>query len=91
MPTKKTDSSPRKSKLDACVHLIGTVPDKEVAERAGVTAENVRTYRIRRGIPASWRGETATELARKQSARRKSRRRSEPTEPGPCFGWPAYL
>ena len=83
MATNKTDSSPRKSKLDACVRLIGTLPDKEVAEQAGVTAENVRTYRIRRGIPASWRGETAADLARKQSARTKGKRRSAPKQRKP--------
>jgi hypothetical protein len=40
--------------LDAHVALLGKVPDAEVAKLAGVTAENVRTYRHRRGIPALW-------------------------------------
>lgn len=68
----------RKSRLEPYAHLIGTVPDKEIAEQAGVTAENVRTYRIRRGIPAAWRGETSSELAGKletKAARGRSSRR----------------
>ena len=82
MATSKTTSS-RKSKLDACAHLIGTLPDKEVAEQTGVTAENVRTWRIRRGIPATWRGETQEDLARKQSARSKGRKRAAPKQRRP--------
>jgi hypothetical protein len=56
----------RKSKLDAFVAEIGSRPDREIAEKAKVTAENVRAYRQRRGIPARWRGEgvAATEPAR---------------------------
>lgn len=42
----------RRSKLDAWVHLLGREPDSEVARKAGVTQENVRTYRLRRGIAA---------------------------------------
>lgn len=44
----------RRSALDAFASMLGTVPDSEVARQAGVTSENVRTYRLRRGIPASW-------------------------------------
>jgi len=47
----------RKSKMDAFAHLIGVRPDREVAELAGVTPENVRAWRKRRGIGAEWRGE----------------------------------
>jgi hypothetical protein len=43
----------RKSKLDAYAHLLGSVADSEVARIAGVTQENVRTYRMRRGIVPS--------------------------------------
>ena len=46
---------PRKSKLDPFMDKVGIVPDREVAELAGVSAENVRAFRKRRGIPASWR------------------------------------
>ena len=47
----------RRSKLDPYVAKIGILPDREVAEIAGVTSENVRAFRNRRGIPARWRGE----------------------------------
>lgn len=47
----------RTSKLDAWAHLIGKQTDKEVAALANVTAENVRMYRMRRNIPATWRME----------------------------------
>ncbi|MFZ5475938.1 MAG: hypothetical protein ACOZNI_04110 [Myxococcota bacterium] len=45
----------RRSALDAYLHLLGTVPDADVAKLANVTAENVRTYRHRRNIPAAWK------------------------------------
>lgn len=45
----------RRSALDAWLDILGKVPDAEVAQKASVTPENVRTYRNRRGIPAVWR------------------------------------
>lgn len=42
----------RKSKLDAFADMLGKVPDSEIARMADVTQENVRTYRMRRGIEA---------------------------------------
>lgn len=47
----------RSSRLDAFLELVGVLPDREVAQRAGMSTENVRMYRARRGIPARWRGE----------------------------------
>ena len=47
----------RKSKLDPFMDKVGILPDRYVAELAGVTSENVRAFRSRRGIPARWRGE----------------------------------
>lgn len=44
----------RRSRLDPFLGIIGKVPDREVAERAHCTPENVRMYRKKRGIPASW-------------------------------------
>ncbi len=44
------------SKLDAFSDKIGVLPDREVAELAGCTPENVSYYRKSRGIPAYWRG-----------------------------------
>jgi hypothetical protein len=44
----------RRSALDAYVEMLGKVPDADIAKLAGVTPENVRTYRTRRGIGASW-------------------------------------
>jgi hypothetical protein len=43
----------RRSALDPYLSILGTVPDSEVARLAGVTAENVRTYRQRRNIPSN--------------------------------------
>ena len=45
----------RRSKIDPYLEQVGTVPDKEIAELAGTSVENVRIYRKRRGIPARWR------------------------------------
>ena len=50
----------RRSRVASYVHLLGTVPDSEIASMAGVTMQNVRAYRIRRGIEAAWRGTTTT-------------------------------
>lgn len=44
----------RRSALDPYADQLGKVPDAEIARLAGVTPENVRTYRVRRGIPAEW-------------------------------------
>ncbi len=41
----------RRSALDPYLAQLGRVPDREIAIQAGVTAENVRTYRQRRNIP----------------------------------------
>lgn len=45
----------RPSKLDAFRDIVGKMPDRDVAERSGMTTENVRMYRQRRSIPATWR------------------------------------
>lgn len=45
----------RTSKLDPYREQLGKVPDREIAEQAGVTSENVRSYRRRHGIVATWR------------------------------------
>jgi hypothetical protein len=58
----------RVSKLDGFLDIVGQLPDKVVAERAGVTAENVRMYRVRRGIAAQWRPEDAPRRGRPRKA-----------------------
>jgi hypothetical protein len=45
--------------LDPYRDLLGKVADAEIAAKAGVTQENVRTYRARRGIPAPVEGRSA--------------------------------
>jgi hypothetical protein len=52
----------RKSKLDDFIDIVGVQSDKDVAVQAGVTPENVRTFRMRRVIPAGWKGQTEDEL-----------------------------
>ncbi len=44
----------RRSAIDPHAALLGKVPDAEIARLAGVTTENVRMYRVRRGIAAEW-------------------------------------
>jgi len=46
----------RGSKVDAYMHLLGKVPDRVVAEQAGVSLNAVRAYRTRMGIAAAGRG-----------------------------------
>lgn len=44
----------RRSALDPFLGQLGSLPDAEIARLAGVTAENVRTYRQRRNIAPVW-------------------------------------
>ncbi len=48
--------SRRRSRIDPFAHLLGVVPDRVVAERAGVSLNAVRNYRVKRNIPAARRG-----------------------------------
>ena len=43
----------RKSKIDPYTDLLGKVPDRVIAEKAGVTLNAVRNYRANRGIISS--------------------------------------
>jgi hypothetical protein len=52
---KTRTPSRRKSRLDPFFGELGSVPDAEIAARAGVTPENVRAYRSRHGIKAEYR------------------------------------
>lgn len=62
----------RASKLDPFRDIIGKLPDREVAERAGMTTENVRMFRQRRGIPAGWREEGKVATPAKAAAPAKA-------------------
>lgn len=42
----------RRSKLDDYAHLVGRIPDREVARMAGITPDGVRMYRQRHKIPS---------------------------------------
>lgn len=56
-PRKRRGPGPgRKSKIDAFADMLGQVPDRVIAEQAGVTLNAVRNYRAKRGIPAATRG-----------------------------------
>jgi hypothetical protein len=73
----------RRSKVGPFIDQLGEVPDTEIAKLAGVTPENVRAYRKRRGIPAKWRGEgqgdaePAPAPARAKRAKRGKRRKTK--------------
>ena len=76
----------RRSKVDPFFDQLGEVPDTEIAKLAGVTPENVRAYRKRRGIPARWRGKgqskgKPTSVPRGPSSARASKRRKTKLEP----------
>ncbi len=43
----------RKSALDPYAHLLGKMSDKEISALANVSTENVRAYRMRRGIASA--------------------------------------
>jgi hypothetical protein len=50
------DRKPRRSRIDPFEHLLGNVPDRIVAEKAGVSLNAVRNYRVKKGISARGRG-----------------------------------
>ena len=75
----KPGRKPRKTKLDPYLDKVGVLPDKQVAELAGVTSENVRAYRKRRGIPAGWR--EATKKGGKGIARAAKSKKSSAKAP----------
>ena len=70
-PQKKKAAQPRASKLDPYMDLLGVIPDREVAEKAGVSVENVRSYRVRRGIEAKWRQNGAAKKVAAKAAPKK--------------------
>lgn len=49
------DKQPRKSRIDAFSDLVGTVPDRVVAEKAGVSVNAVRNWRVKRKVAAQGR------------------------------------
>ncbi|MEQ1505694.1 MAG: hypothetical protein ABMB14_25900 [Myxococcota bacterium] len=60
-PRKRgADRAPRKSRIDAFAHLVGQFPDRVVAEKAGVSLNAVRNWRMRHGVPASGRAAADT-------------------------------
>ncbi len=79
----------RKSKLDPYLDELGILPDKALAEKAGVTPENVRAYRIRRGIPARWRGEGEPLVAEQPAALEPEPAAQAPAESQPAAAPPA--
>jgi hypothetical protein len=68
-PTADGARNQRQSKLDGFLDIVGVLPDKEVAVRAGVTAENVRMFRARRGIAAQWQVDGAPRRGRPARAK----------------------
>ena len=56
--TRRRPASARKSKIDAYAHMLGQVPDRVIADKAGVTLNAVRNYRNKRGIAAASRNAT---------------------------------
>ncbi len=77
--TTKRKFTGRKSKVDAVAHLVGKVSDRELAEQIGVTPENVRTWRKRRGIEATWQTDAAAAPAEapKPKPKRKKKRKGK--------------
>ena len=49
---RKRKSGRRDSPIDAYAHLLGTMTDKDLAKRAGVSSGSVYQYRRNRGIPS---------------------------------------
>jgi hypothetical protein len=73
----------RGSKVDAFVQLLGKVPDRVVAEQAGVSLNAVRAYRTRMGISAAGRGRPPGHSAIGLGGRGLGVHRDEHGYPGP--------
>jgi hypothetical protein len=52
-PRRKGKGRKRKSKIDPFAHLLGQAPDRVIADRAGVSLNAVRNYRVKHGIAAA--------------------------------------
>ncbi|TVQ90051.1 MAG: hypothetical protein EA397_13925 [Deltaproteobacteria bacterium] len=70
----KSRKGGKPSKIDAYFDLLGTVPDSQVAELAGVTVNAVSNYRRRRSIPAF---DPSADGSSKGPAKSTGRRRSK--------------
>ncbi len=70
----RTVISPRGSKMDPFVHLVGVLTDAEVAKLAGVTPTGVRLFRRRHKIPVA----PVTAHAPRRSAAEKAIARAVP-------------
>ncbi len=75
--TKKRTFTGRKSKVDQVAHLVGKVSDRELAEQIGVTPENVRTWRKRRGIEATWKTDDVTAATADPKPKAEPKRRKK--------------
>jgi hypothetical protein len=72
----------RKSRIDPFQDLLGQVPDRVVAEKAGVTLNAVRNYRANRGIVSSRQRTSVRDEA-------PIERTSRPAAPAPAAAPPA--
>jgi len=55
-PRRKSRGRKRRSKIDPFVDQLGQVPDRVIADQAGVSLNAVRNYRVKHGIAAAPRG-----------------------------------
>jgi len=67
----------QRSPLEDNLDIVGNLPDREVGKRVGVTAENVRSWRGRRRIPARWRGETDEDVQVRPETKKRARKSAE--------------
>jgi len=61
--TKRKQGKVRASKIDGFVKLLGNVPDRVVAEKAGVSVGAVQHYRTKLGLPAHGRRQASARPA----------------------------
>ena len=69
------------SPLEDHLDIVGVIPDREVAEQLGMTAENVRAWRNRRKIPARWRTGAAAAATAPKSKTSKQPPKATQTAP----------
>ncbi len=86
---------PAKSAIEAkgLLPLVGKISDEDLANKAGLHKETVRTFRLRRRIPAIWAGETkvedgSTSIRPLRSFTRMATQAPAPAAPAPVVAAP---
>jgi hypothetical protein len=80
VPKPKTRGKSQRHLIEPHRHLLGELPDKAVADIAGVSMWAVRGYRLKLGIPARGKGKVKRVAKRASTVARKRAGRTSPLD-----------